>query len=561
MGIQYPIQNAVDGRLTSSWDLWPEVYQRQVAYFELQPISDNLTESNLVLQLTSAGATLGCFRLSVTSESESFDRVVLRTELSDSEILDVSVALAQTRAALGHMDEAVASFADALNHASDRTGKTRIIATAAALAVGGPEVTTLPLDEAAKAKLRRQVLDWLKAELAICAKAIESTPPEDRLNQERLNVVVALSYWQQDSGLASIRDKSTLAKLPADEQQAFTDLWAAAAELVTKADGGFRSLSAAKQVEEVRKELKKRNPAFDGVFTHTIELGVVTELSITGKNVRDISPVRALTGLKILGCTKCPLSDISPLQGMQLSVLDLTGTQVRDLEPLKYMPLTFLNLMSTPVRDLTPLQGMPLTDLSLWGCNQVDEIAPLKGMKLTRLNLYTCAVNDLSPLQGMPLTYLYLAGCGRVQDVNPLAGMPLTDLNLDNTQIPDLKPLAGMPLVQLSIWRCVKVRDLEPLKGMALNFLALPECNQVKDLSPLKGMPLKRLEIVDTAVTDLRPLQGMSLESIRLSPKKITEHMEVLREMKSLKAVSTDRADDGIPATQFWTRYDKGEFK
>jgi hypothetical protein len=74
-------------------------------------------------------------------------------------------------------------------------------------------------------------------------------------------------------------------------------------------------------------------------------------------------------------------------------------------------------------------------------------------------------------------------------------------------------------------------------------------------------MRLKRLEIVTTGVSDLRPLQGMSLESINLTPQNINQGLGILRDMKSLKLISTDRLHGGSPAAEFWARYDKGEFK
>jgi serine/threonine protein kinase len=94
------------------------------------------------------------------------------------------------------------------------------------------------------------------------------------------------------------------------------------------------ALPAAEQVEEVRKELMRRNPGFDGTLTPTIENGVVRGLKISGKDVTDLSPVRALVGLKVLWCQKGPLSDLSPLKGMPLTGLGLWATQVRDLTPL-----------------------------------------------------------------------------------------------------------------------------------------------------------------------------------------------------------------------------------
>ena len=55
----------------------------------------------------------------------------------------------------------------------------------------------------------------------------------------------------------------------------------------------FAALPAAEQIEEVRQELKKRNPEFDGTLTQRIEDDVVTGLQFNTDHVADISPVRA----------------------------------------------------------------------------------------------------------------------------------------------------------------------------------------------------------------------------------------------------------------------------
>ncbi len=104
-------------------------------------------------------------------------------------------------------------------------------ACAAALAAAGQGQDEPPLDDAAKAKLRRQALDWLKAERTAWGKLLESGPP-----QARPFIVRTLSHWQKDTDLAGIRDAAALAKLPADERAAFTQLWADVAALLKKAE-------------------------------------------------------------------------------------------------------------------------------------------------------------------------------------------------------------------------------------------------------------------------------------------------------------------------------------
>ena len=103
-------------------------------------------------------------------------------------------------------------------------------ACAAALAAAGQGKDDPPPDDAAKAKLRRQALDWLKAELAAWTKLLESGPP-----QARPAIVQTLSHWKQDTDLAGIRDAEALAKLPEDEQKAWRTLWADVDSLLKRA--------------------------------------------------------------------------------------------------------------------------------------------------------------------------------------------------------------------------------------------------------------------------------------------------------------------------------------
>jgi hypothetical protein len=62
--------------------------------------------------------------------------------------------------------------------------------------------------------------------------------------------------------------------------------------------------------------------------------------------------------------------------------------------------------------------------------------------------------------------------------------------------------------------------------------------------------------------TDLTPLQGMELTEITLTPKNVVKGMDVLRQMKSLKTIYVGRdAKDAFPASEFWQKYDAGDFK
>jgi serine/threonine protein kinase len=267
--------------------------------------------------------------------------------------------------------------------------------------------------------------------------------------------------------------------------------------------------------------------------------------------------------LNFYGCKQ--ITSLERLRGLPLGVLSLRDCDIQDLTPLQGMPLTWLELAGcSQVRDLSPLKGMPLSELDLMFCPEISDLKPLQGMPLTSLKIHRAKVRDLSPLQGMPLTTLELGACMQVRDLTPLKGMPLTTLMLGECfLIGDLTPLQGMPLTSLKIGRCREVRDLTPLRGMPLRTLEIHNCEQVHDLTPLHGMPLLSLDMpYCPLVQDLSPLEGMRLEEIFFTPKDIRKGLPVLRQMKSLKTIGIRGwAKDRLPPEEFWKKYDAGEFK
>jgi serine/threonine protein kinase len=104
-------------------------------------------------------------------------------------------------------------------------------ACSSALAAAGQGEDAARLDAKERARLRKQALDWLKADLTAWGKLLDSGRPQDRPF-----LVQTLSHWQQDSNLAGLRDAASLAKLPVDEQKACAQLWADVAALLKKAE-------------------------------------------------------------------------------------------------------------------------------------------------------------------------------------------------------------------------------------------------------------------------------------------------------------------------------------
>jgi BspA type Leucine rich repeat region (6 copies) len=302
------------------------------------------------------------------------------------------------------------------------------------------------------------------------------------------------------------------------------------------------ALPAEQQVEEVRKELVRRNPGFDGELGHKIEDGAVTELRIVADKVSDIAPIRVFNALRRLECSGTAtdfkpngqLADLTPLKGMNLAGLrhlDLRNPGVTDAGMACFKDcknLTFLNLGDTRVSDAGLAYFKDCKDLwnlHLGNTKVTDKgLAHLKDCKnLRALGLATTRVSDAG--------LAHFKGCKN-----------LTAVYLARTQVGD----AGLETF----------KDCKDLRDLHLSDTKVTD----KGLAHLRGVPLKALAIQHTGITDLTPLRGMPLEKIRLTPKNIARGLDLLRGMKGLKTIGVDW-DQVWPAAEFWERYDQGEFE
>jgi tetratricopeptide (TPR) repeat protein len=104
-------------------------------------------------------------------------------------------------------------------------------ACCAVLVAAGQGVGADQLNDMERTQLRKQALDWLRADLNLWEKRLDGDKAEDR--QATRN---ALQHWQKHADLASVRDAEGLKKLPAEEQEVWRKLWADVNALLQKAN-------------------------------------------------------------------------------------------------------------------------------------------------------------------------------------------------------------------------------------------------------------------------------------------------------------------------------------
>jgi serine/threonine-protein kinase len=102
-------------------------------------------------------------------------------------------------------------------------------ACAAALSGCGQGKDADKLSDKERARLRKQAVEWLRADLAHWSKQAGSDKAAERGLAQK-----ALQHWQVDPDLASLRARDAVAQLPADERKACEQLWAEVDALLRK---------------------------------------------------------------------------------------------------------------------------------------------------------------------------------------------------------------------------------------------------------------------------------------------------------------------------------------
>ncbi len=223
----------------------------------------------------------------------------------------------------------------------------------------------------------------------------------------------------------------------------------------------------------------------------------ITKLDLTGKEIKNISSLKALRNLESLSLVHNKISDISSLKDLKnLETLDLWGNEISDISSLKdLINLKDLDIGSnefsdiSSLRDLTNLKDLELSD------NEISNISILKDLtNLESLSLDLYRNEDISILKNLTnLKSLFLTLKGNL-DISILKYLTnLETLNLSDNEISDISSL----------------KALTNLKDLDLNY------NKISDISALKNLTkLKRLALRGNPITDYSPIKGLNIEEL-----------------------------------------------
>jgi len=127
----------------------------------------------------------------------------------------------------------------------------------------------------------------------------------------------------------------------------------------------------------------------------------LTELTLRGNEITDISSLSNLTLLEVLVISNTSVEDISPLSALtNLNVLKLNHNRISNLSPLAALTnLRELELISEAIADISPLSSLENLEYLVLSFNQISDISPLRQLpNLSSLCLLDNPITDWSPV-------------------------------------------------------------------------------------------------------------------------------------------------------------------
>jgi len=277
-------------------------------------------------------------------------------------------------------------------------------------------------------------------------------------------------------------------------------------------------------------------------------------LCVPGGTLEDISVLEQMKYLMVIDLSWNNVSDISALEGMELTELYLDGNPIQNYEPVRDIvpnlvgtnvdfDMIFVDLdepedpdavivfadavfeqavrdaLGKPEGDITAGDAAGLTGFyhsNEWYSDDDTKIHDITGIRyfinLRSLDLCFNCISDISELEGLTkLTGLNIGG-NNACDITVLAGMTdMQSLSIFGNGITDISVLENMPNLYALNADNNSISDITPLQGLTqMDMLDLSDCG-LTDISALAGLVnLTSLDIANNGITDISVLAGMA---------------------------------------------------
>ena len=278
----------------------------------------------------------------------------------------------------------------------------------------------------------------------------------------------------------------------------------------------------------------------------------VTELDLSGLELRDISCLSLCGELKKLVLTDNEISDLSPLMNLQnLEILRAAGNQISDLRPLMGMTgLRQLDVSRNAVRETSALGNLERLQTLDLSDNPIGDFSGLKNLfNLETLRLENTGVTD----EALPVFYdlkkLGILALERNQGITADAMKELrnqlpSSCSVVHGTLVLVINLGGRDFRTDETSLSIEGAELTSLYGLekfeCLESVQLGR-NRIEDLSAFQNThsqgSIKTLDLSNNLIQDLSPLAALkALETLDLHGNQISS-LEPLTRMSQLKKV------------------------
>ena len=273
-----------------------------------------------------------------------------------------------------------------------------------------------------------------------------------------------------------------------------------------------------------------RNQAVgEGLLDEVTQLYALSNLTLSGVGLRDVSKLASLGGLSVLDLSRNQISDLRPLSGLtELRSLYLDGNPITDFSPLYALSsLTTLSIRDIEITE----EARAALSAALPGCaiHSEDAIASIQQITLGG-STFPADVEDLD-LSGRGLTEIgALSAC-----------RSLRRLDLTGNQISDLSPLMSIPGLEELTVKDNLITDLRPLMSLTSLRMINAEGNGITSTTAL-GMlaSLRELHLAQNPIRDFSGLGKLgNLETLGLEETGLRDQdLEILKGLSRLRTLT-----------------------
>ncbi len=272
------------------------------------------------------------------------------------------------------------------------------------------------------------------------------------------------------------------------------------------------------------------------------EIEQLTNLTVSGRNIADLTGLETATGLTNLTLSNNAIVDLDPLSDLtRLTDLNLSDNQIEDLTPLEALTsLQTLDLRNNLITDVAPLAELTsLTLLQLAG-NSITNPGALYRLKRDGTTITGVVIPDDVVFDDANLEAAVKLAL-RIADTAPILPdemATLTRLTASNKSITSLGGLEDAGRLETLDVGQNEISDLTPLTGLTnLEVLDLAD-NGITNISALSNLAnLERLDLQNNDVTDTALLSDMT--HLRYLYVRGNENLASLKELVKLKEAGT----------------------